>query len=49
MTIRVFFKSILKPLKGLEIAFEYTFDKIYMIIIGIPEVCPILLYKEVKM
>ena len=24
---RIFFKSILKPLKGLEIAFEYTFDK----------------------
>lgn len=24
---RIFLKSILKPLKGLEIAFEYTFDK----------------------
>lgn len=24
---RIFLKSILKPLKGFEIAFEYTFDK----------------------
>ena len=24
---RIFLKSILKPLKGLEVAFEYTFDK----------------------
>ena len=27
---RIFLKSILKPLKGLEVAFEYTFDKKWM-------------------
>lgn len=45
---RIFLKSILKPLKGFEIAFEYTFDKIYMIIAGIREVWYILLCKVVK-
>ena len=46
---RIFFKSILKPLKGWRLHLNIHLIKIYMIIIGIPEVCPILLYKEVKM
>ena len=46
---RIFLKSILKPLKGFEIAFEYNFrQEIYMIIAGIREVWYILLCKVVK-
>lgn len=45
---RIFLKSILKPLKGFEIAFEYTSTRIYMIIAGIREVWYILLCKVVK-